>query len=365
MFENMTREVNKARMLANTNPPSGLTTIEGGFLDQVYGPFSVEIEKIYMTLDAILGVMAIDETCGGLIDVAADNFSVVRKEGIRATVEVDFEGESGAYIPAGSIFATASGLQYELQQAVTLGGDGVGHGVLIAEDVGDAYNVAAGVIDRMLVNPVGLTSFSAHAATGGVNTEGDGALVDRYYDKLQRPATSGNPNHYREWALEVPGVGDAKVISLVDGPGTVGVTLVSEDFGPVGDSVVAAAVAHIEKSRTVGIEAAPNINSAQALPINVVVVSKLDISTTPASVAEELQAQLDKYLRTIVKAKYAQTYDGPDDDGPYSLSYNRVATILMTLPGVEDYTSLTINGGKADIVIGKDQVPVIGEVSVT
>ena len=66
-----------------------------------------------------------------------------------------------------------------------------------------------------------------------------------------------------------------------------------------------------------------------------------------------------------MEAKYAETYDSAADDHSYALSYNRVATILMTTPGVVDYTSLTINGGKVDVTIGKDQVPTVGEVTVT
>lgn len=365
MFEARTRERIKAEMLAELNESSGLTTLEGGFADQCFGPMAVQYEKICMVMDAILGILNVDETCGGLIDVVAGNFAMERKAGVKAMATVDFEGESGAYIPAGTIFSTAAGLLYELQAAVTLDGDGAGHGVLVAQEVGSNYNVAAGVIDRMLVNPMGLGSFAAGEATGGVDIEGDGALVGRYYNKLQRPVTSGNPNHYRQWAMEVPGVGDAKVISLVDGPGTVGITLVSETYGPVEASIVSAAVAHIEAERPVGISVAPSVKSAAALPINVTVVAKLDTSVTPALVASSLEVRLAEYLRSLVEAKYAQTYDSAEDDTGYTLSYNRIATLLMTLPGVVDYTSLTINGGKADVVIGKDQVPTVGEVSVT
>ncbi|MDO4302167.1 MAG: baseplate J/gp47 family protein [Clostridia bacterium] len=35
-------------------------------------------------------------------------------------------------------------------------------------------------------------------------------MRDRYYLRLQMPATSGNKAHYRLWALECNGVGGAK-----------------------------------------------------------------------------------------------------------------------------------------------------------
>lgn len=365
VFEDKTRERLKADMMAEINKTSGLSTLEGGYADQVFGPMAVELEKVYAAMDAVFMIMAVDETCGGLIDIAAGNYSIDRKPSVAAKATVQFVGTSGMYIPAETFFSTADGRFYALANSVTLDAEGHGEGVIVAETPGARCDAPAGVIDRMLTNLAGLESFTVGAASGGVDEESDAALVGRYYGKLQRPVTSGNPNHYRQWAMEVPGVGEAKVISLANGPGTVGVTLVSESFGVVDSSVVAAVVSHIEDERPAGISAAPNVKSAAALPINVAIVAKLDTSVTAASVAVTFKERLGAYLQSLVAAKYAETYDSADDDLSYILSYNRVATILMTTPGVEDYTSMTINGGKVDVTIGKDQVPAVGEVTVT
>lgn len=365
MYEDKTRENIKADMMAELSKTSGLSALEGSFADQVFGPMAVELEKVYAAMDTQFMIMAVDETCGGLIDIAAGNYSLERKPGVVSKAVVQFTGTGRMYIPAGTFFSTADGRVYSLIDPVTLDAEGNGEGTLEAEEPGARYDAPAGSIDRMLTNLPGLESFSVGAASGGVDEEGDAALVGRYYDKLQRPVTSGNPNHYRQWAMEVPGVGEAKVISLANGPGTVGVTLVSAGFGPVDDTVVAAVVAHIEAERPAGISVAPNVKSAAALPINVAVVSNLDTSVTAASVAASFKERLGAYLQSVVAGKYAETYDTAADDHNYSLSYNRVATILMTTPGVMDYTSLTINGGKVDVTIGKDQVPTVGEVAVT
>ena len=45
--------------------------------------------------------------------------------------------------------------------------------------------------------------------------------------------------------------------------------------------------------------------------------------------------------------------------------YNRIAYLLLSIPGVIDYTSLKVNGGAANIVVGAAEVPVLAEVSVT
>ena len=52
----------------------------------------------------------------------------------------------------------------------------------------------------------------------------------RFYEKVRLPATSGNAYHYQQWALEVSGVGAAKVFPLDNGPGTVGILVVDNDM---------------------------------------------------------------------------------------------------------------------------------------
>ncbi len=365
MFESRTREHLKAEMLAELSEASGLTAMEGGFADQCLGPMAVQLERVYMSMDALLGILHVDESCGGLIDVAADNFGLTRKAGAVATAEVTFSGEAGVTIPAGSIFATSDGLQYDLAEDVVLDAQGAGGGILTAQEAGGRYNVAAGVIDRMLVNPPGVTSFRVGAAANGVDVESDKALVGRYYDRLQRPVTSGNANHYRQWALEVPGVGEARVTSLVHGPGTVGITLVDETFGPVEPGVVETVINHIEEERPVGIQVPPYVVSATALTVSVTATVRPGPAADIDAVQAAFRAALEGYLVALVREQYAQTHDAAEEDRGYRLSYNRVAATLMTTAGVVDYATLTINGGTEDVAIGRDEVPVVGEVAVT
>ena len=61
----------------------------------------------------------------------------------------------------------------------------------------------------------------ADVLSPGEEEESDESLRERYLLKAQAPATSGNPAHYVIWAREVPGVGDANVIPVWNGPGTV------------------------------------------------------------------------------------------------------------------------------------------------
>ena len=87
--------------------------------------------------------------------------------------------------------------------------------------------------------------------------------------------------------------------------------------------------------------------------------------TTPGAVQAELESRLKDYLAQLVRGKYQKIYYGPEEDGPYSLIYNRVLALLLSIEGVENFSALTVNGTTADVMLQADQVPVLKEVSVT
>lgn len=347
MFENITPESIKADILAAID--TTLDTREGSFLNEMISPVAMEIWKCYQSLNALIPIAFVDETSGPYIDRRSEEYGIKRKAGTKATAEITFTGTSGTVIPAGTAFLTAGGLQFRLKEHVTLEG-GAGAGILEAAYVGEAYNVGAGEITNIVRAIAGLTSFTNAAANGGTDPETDESLLARLNARRQTPATSGNAYHYRQWALEVNGVGDAKVMPLWDGPGTVKVLLVGPDKQPVDESVVSACVELIADEAPIG--AAVTVESAEGLAINVTAAVTIDSTTTKAKVQEELVSKLDTYLKSIAF-------------GSYTLLYNRVAFFLLDIDGVIDFSSLTINGGTGNITIAESQVPVLGTVTVT
>ncbi len=63
----------------------------------------------------------------------------------------------------------------------------------------------------------------------GAEAESDEALRARYLARVQTPSSGGNVSDYKNWALEVSGVGAVKVNPLWNGPGTVKVVLVDAE----------------------------------------------------------------------------------------------------------------------------------------
>ena len=67
----------------------------------------------------------------------------------------------------------------------------------------------------------------------------------------------------------------------------------------------------------------------------------------------------------MIQTKYQTIYYGPGQDLPYTLLYNRVLALLLSIDGVENFSSLTVNGDTKDITVPVDSVPVLKEVHVT
>ena len=229
-------------------------------------------------------------------------------------------------------------------------------------EVGSAYNIQPDSLTQMYVNLTGLERYENSQGEGGTDRESDLALYTRIDEARKRPDTSGNGWDYRSWALEVPGVGEAKVVELPQGPGTVGVTVIDSNYQTAAEEILEAVRANIQAKRPVG----PTVTVDTAGEVEITVSAGVTVSgTTPGAVQAELESRLKDYLAQLVRGKYQKIYYGPEEDGPYSLIYNRVLALLLSIEGVENFSALTVNGTTADVMLQADQVPVLKEVSVT
>lgn len=348
MYEDKTPETIKTEILASMG--TALDIREGSYTNDMVAAVALQIWKLYNSLNALIPMVYVDDTSGTYIDSKCANYGITRKNGTKATVTLSFTGTNGTEIAAGSTFLTINGLQFRTT-AATMIANGIASVAAEAVTVGELYNVAAASITRQMVTKAGINTVTNAATTaGGTNAETDATLVTRLYAYLQKPATSGNVNHYEQWALAVNGVGAAKVTALENGAGSVGILIGGADKGPVDSSVVTACSAHIEDMRPIG--AAVTVTSVSARTINVTATITIDASTTKAVVQAAFTAQLTAYLAGLAMVKY-------------TIVYNRVAFILMDLPGVENYSVLTINSVTTDIVIAENEIPLLGTVVVS
>ncbi|MZP42654.1 baseplate j family protein [Heliobacterium gestii] len=337
--------------------PGDLDKREGSFVWDAIAPASIELAQLYIALERVLALAFAGDHRGaayGLyLERRAAEHGLLRNAATKATGEVTFAGSDGAVIPAGTLVATTGGIRFVTTAATTVQG-GKARAIVESVEPGDRANVPSGAVTMLPMSIPGVTGVENKAAMeGGTEAETDAALTARLLEKVRHPSTSGNVAHYLQWAKEVAGVGDARVLPLWNGPGTVKVILIDAEKRPAAASIVADTAAHIESVRPIG--ASVTVESAAGLAINVTAEVTLDMSvpgTTKEKVSALFEAALQQHLQDIA---FRQSY----------VSYARMGTLLMNIPGVQDYANMTINGGTANLSLADTQVAVAGTVVLT
>lgn len=363
MYEGITVEAIKERILGRLS--TDLQTREGSYTNDIISAVAAEIAEAYHSMDAMIPSFYLDETSGAYIDQQAAVVGIVRRSGTKATCVILFTGADDASVPKETPFFTDAGLEFRLQETITIV-DGAASGILEAAEPGDSYNIGAGEITQTMRNYTGIGTYSNQAASGGSDRESDASLLERYHARMQQAATSGNPYHYQQWARSVDGVGASRVIAKWNGAGTVKVIITDPDAEPADAETVNKCAAYIAAQRPIGADV--TVVAATAVDLSVAASVTIDGSTTKAAVKAAFDAALKLYLAGLVKATYASNLDADLDAisaATYTVSYNRISALLLTIPGVIDHTSLTINGGTANVSIAADAVPVLAEVSAT
>lgn len=345
MYETLTVEEIKTDILSRMK--TDIDTREGSYTNDMVSTVAHEIWKAYQTLDSLIPIVYVDETSGEYIDKKCSDYGIKRKSGTKATVKLTITGTNGVVIPQGKVFLTIEGLEFITDKPVTIA-DGVAIVTATAVEEGVVYNVAAGTIVNQYINLPGVLTVTNDIATGGNEPETDEALVERLYNYLQQPATSGNVANYKQWAMEVEGVGDVKVFPLWNGPGTVKVTIVDMDKKPVNESRIQKVADYIETVRPIGsnVTVASGISKLISLSATIVLAPGYSSSDVKA----ELQSNLESYFKSIA---FAMTY----------VSYAKIGNLLLNTEGILDYNNLLINNSNVNIAIADDEVPIISTLS--
>ena len=352
VFEGRTPEVIKAEILASLNE-SGveIDTREGSYTNVLISQISYALWQHSQFLSGLLPIVFPGPDSGEYLDKHAAQLGMMRQPGTKARAEVTFTGTNGTVIPGGTaLYAPDSGLRYLTLDTVTIT-DETAVATVEAESIGADYNVPAGSITSMAVNIHGVDDLAnLKAADGGSDPESDKGLYTRIHDRLSLPITSGNANHYIQWAKEVAGVSFASCIPLWAGNGTVKVVIAGADKGAIDEKIRSACASHIEEEKPIG------------ATVTVVSVTEMELPVTAAVTLLEgySVADVTNQLTTAVSALLSAQTFGQDVTIPYS----RFLACLLQCSGVADYSSFTVNGGTAAVSVSAEAVPVVGTVSV-
>ena len=335
--------------------------VEGTFEYDIFSTNAIEFAKVELELQDAYNAAFGDTAWGDYLEMRAREHGIIRRAATKAKGEVTVKGTGT--IRQGTIFATAAGVKFIAVSDTEIVSSGTVE--VEAVDAGEVGNVAAGAINRIPMSVAGIQSVTnAEPTVDGYDEEDDETLRDRYLTYVRYPATSGNPQHYINWALEVSGVGAASCIRCHAGRGTVKVVVVDSNFESPSDELIERVAANIEAKRPIGAEV--TVTAAEPITVNIKanITGTLDMDSFKLGVLTYFKKlMLSRFIDYTAVSDYSQVTEIPAG----VVSRAMLGSIIVVEAGADDYqySSMRLNGEAADIPLAVDQIPRLGTVEFT
>ena len=338
----------------------GESLVEGNFSYDIFSANAIEFAKLELELadayQAAFGTTAWNE----YLDMKAAEHGIYRREATFAHGEVEVTGTG--LIKTGALFATADNIQFAAVTDTAIVESGTVE--VICTTVGEIGNVESGTITKIPLNIAGILSVNnSSAMVDGYDEESDEDLRDRYLTAVRYPATSGNPQHYTQWSLEISGVGAASCLRCWNGRGTVKVVIVDSHLQSPSDELIQQVYDHIESLRPIGVE----LTVAAAIPVTVNVSAEI----TGTVDIERFRAECLTYFKRLMLLRFIDytsitSYEVASEVPAGSVSRAILGELILKSGATDyNYDTLKINDLAEDIALNIEQIPQLGSLSFT
>jgi len=338
-----------ANMLENTR--EDIDKREGSPTYTVMAPISDELMNAYAELkaqeeaDFPVNLQGEVSMTGYKLDLFAGIWTP-RKKGEPAKGTVFLTAAEPITVPVGTqVFAPASlNIIFETTSEVTATPSGVSVPVT-AVQIGSEGNVSSGAITGVIGDLEGvITVTNPTEMSGGIDDESDQEYVQRFLNLLRKTPTSGNANHYWQWATEVSGIVDAYVIPVWNGNNTVKVVVLSSNYDAPTSEKVQEVSNYIESVRPI-FGGMVTVEAAVEIPISITAMVQATASV------EDIQAPFEEAVK-----EYLKSLKFTEED---TVRIVRLQNALLDIEGVVDITNFTVNGGTGNTVIPAGSVAVL------
>lgn len=303
---------------------------------------------------------------GESLEGHAKSRSIQRRGATPASGELLITGEIGATIPAGSLFATASidsapSVDYKTMEDAVITESGT---VTVEVQCTQAGTIGNTGPNTVIFVGSRLSSISAvtnpEDITGGTEEETDEALIERIldYDRAGAEAFTGSSADYKRWAMSVPGVGDATVISAQDDSGLVTIIITDSNGEPGSELLCEAVYDFIMAPDDDGVRLAPvNANLLVVPPTTTEIGIKATVEPkegyTIEAISTAFLSAIALYLPEAMEVK--------------EIKLTRVASVMSATEGVNDFKDLqigakvngTITYGTNNITLTTNELPTV------
>ena len=261
-------------------------------------------------------------------------------------------------IKEGDIFETVSGVQFQAIETKEVNTNDTFYVQCLSE--GKIGNVEANTINIIPTTIQGIIAVTnENAFTNGYEQETKEALLKRYYDDIQKPITSGNIYHYEKWALEVNGVGGAKVKPLWNGDNTVKVVIIDANKNIPSNDLINAVQQYIDpESKGLGIGQAPmgaycTVTGAEAKNIDISITGlKLKSGIDNETAQRNIENSIKNYFSEIAF-----------DENITYVSFAKIGALIMNSDGVLDIGTYSVNSSIDNILLidtnEKTEIPIL------
>ncbi|ALA68840.1 hypothetical protein GT50_00590 [Geobacillus stearothermophilus 10] len=341
---------------------------KGGVFYTLLALFFRALAALYGLLPVIIKQMFVHSATGKWLDVAAREYGVFRKQATKTVGKITFirsDTSQRITIPAGAIFSTDPDLEgnerrFYLKENVVLPvGVAEAEGLIEAENVGAAYNVASGMIRNMLtfIPFVRVENRDGWLEREGTDEETDDELRARTLNRWEQLSIGGIRDYYRSLVESINGV---VAVHIEDqhprGEGTADIIITSV-AGVPSDSIVQEAQQLInEKGSIIGDIRA---FAAEPVEIDVSVVLYYDPEyTEPETVEREALLRIQETFRYGAN----NLNDGILRIDPrYPFDRSMLYSNLRNAPNVVRVEVLRPDGS---VTITRRQVAVLGSVEI-
>lgn len=323
---------------------SGKEIPEGSDIDIRMKVLAGEIFDNEVNLDFIKRQMFASTASGDYLDLHAEDRGLSRNHAVKATGRVTFSvntvREEPVVIPRGTIVGTSGDVcvRFVTNSEVILAAGTSSVSVrCTAETAGFEGNVAAGVIDIIITNVIGIDSVTnIDKTSGGSNAESDETLRNRVLNTYVSVSNGTNAAYYKKLAESVEGVKSANVIPRGRGAGTVDV-YVGGHNNEVSNSTVADVQRLMDEERELNVDV--EVAKAEAVDISLGLAIEIKRGYVFEDVSAAIRSALDSYISSLgVGADLLESY---------------LSRVVLNVDGVYDFywllnynTSVVINNNE-------------------
>ncbi|KAJ51093.1 putative phage protein gp47/JayE [Clostridium tetanomorphum] len=332
--------------------PNDLFKGEGSFFYDNLSSVSIELAENKRNLEDILEKAFPQTSYGEFLEKLAALHGVFRKKGEKAKgAKFIFEGIDGTLIPKGTLVQTVSGLQYCTLDDVTICERTAVVNIESVEE-GELYRVPENTITVLPVQILGVSKvYNATAVEGGSEKEDDESLRNRLLQKAQSPPACGNKQDYINWAKEIEGVKNAKVIPLWNGPGAVRVVLYGKNGEPIDNSLLNKVKKYIDAESGDGEGKAP-IGASVTIATSVLRAANISIVNLTSDnmdiAMKNIEENINNYFVECLPGTVIKLKD--------------IESIITNTKYVKDYSYILLNEDIRNVFMDDESKPILGNI---